>query len=331
VAELVAKDHSLEVWTAYFDAIKAGHAASHLGSPGSTDGLSSPWEEVTSLDSLRKASDTFRTPKRLKLGSILSPENVPVLSIARGSPLANVFPLMPDKTAENQSMKVEQALRKIFGVRNKIETNFQTVHLELDSTARSETKYRNTVNSVIGDIQEAIQQTDNHVQILQASLGKQVDDPESRPMLIWEAIARLRADAARAGAISEGSYLYLDKLRKKIPNWGTTLENLTAGYIDTIPKINRNLMTMRAKIATLEGSTLSGAVNPFSGIGIGVPASTFASAVGPTSGASYVLKGDYENSKKEIEDAFLTMKASIQSSGGGGTGALNVKVDKAIQ
>jgi hypothetical protein len=56
-SNFLSKEHSLEVWTAYFDALKAGHAAACLPSPGSNDDLSSPWEEVPSLDSVRKASD----------------------------------------------------------------------------------------------------------------------------------------------------------------------------------------------------------------------------------------------------------------------------------
>jgi hypothetical protein len=209
------------------------------------------------LSNLAKASDNFRTPKRLKLGSMLSPENLPVLVNARGSPLADVFPLSTDENDEIQSQKVESALRKIFANWNKIETKFhQLVHLELDTTARSTMKYRNTVTDVICDVQEAMEETNNRVQILQASLGDQVDDPEAGPLSIWEAIKKLRSELGRTSGMSEGNFLRLNELRKKIPNWGTTLENLTASYIDTIPKINRNLVTMRGQIAALKGGIL---------------------------------------------------------------------------
>jgi hypothetical protein len=99
-----------------------------------------------------------------------------------------------------------------------------------------------------------------------------------------------------------------------------------------IPKINHNFVTMRAKIAPLKGSNPAATVNPFSGIGIGVPLSSLAAVPLPTSGGLFVLKGDYEETtKKEIEDAFLAIKATIQNSGGGGVGALDVKVEKVIQ
>jgi hypothetical protein len=158
VSKLTAKEHALEVWTVYFDALKAGRATARLASPGSTDGLSSPWEEVPSLDSLRKASDTFWTPKRLKLGNMLSPENVPVLSNARGSLLTNVFPLSVDEDEEGQSQKVELALQKIFADWNYIEAKFQLVHLEFDTTACSKMKYQHTGNDVIQEIQDAPQE-----------------------------------------------------------------------------------------------------------------------------------------------------------------------------
>jgi hypothetical protein len=329
IEELLSKDCPLEVWTAYFDAVKAGRAAFHLASPGSTDGLSSPWEEVPSLDSLRKASDTFRTPKRLKLGRLLSPENVPVLSSSRNSPLVKVFPLEPEDTAENQSMEVERELRKIFEDWNKIQANFQSVHLELDSTARAEIKYRLSVNDVMGNIQEAVQETDSRMQILQASLGDQVDDPEGGPMSIWEAITRLRVDSARIGALSDGSFLYLDELRKTIPNWGTTLENLSASYLDTIPKINRNLVTMRSRLGALEETKTP--PNPFGSIGIGILSQDLdGNGPGPSIDRSYVLQGDFENTKKEIDEAFAVVTAAIKSSGGGGNADLNIKVEKAM-
>jgi hypothetical protein len=205
---------------------------------------------------------------------------------------------MPDNTKENQSMKVELALCKIFGDWNKFESKFQSLHKELDSTTQSETKYWNMVNAVIGDIQEAIQETDNHIQLLQASLGNQVDDLEGGPMSIWEAVAKLRTDTAWTGGISGGNFIYLDELRKKLPNWATPLENLTASYINTIPRVNRSLVTIRGRIDVLEGGTPSSGTNPFSGIGIGTGAPSGSMAA--MGGLFVVLQGNFELAKTEI-------------------------------
>jgi hypothetical protein len=261
-SDFLSQEHPLEVWTAYFDALKAGCAAARISSPGSDNDLSTPWEEVPSLDSVRKASVTFQTPKRLRMGSMLSPENVPIITSTRGSPLVDVFPLGPDNFEKTQSVKVKQALRKLFGDWNKIESNFQTVHQEIDSAAKSETKFRNSVSDVISNMQDATREMDIRVQILQASLGGQVDDPEGGPMPIWDPVARLRTLGSCTTGISDGNFHYLDELQKKLPNWGTTLENMATSYIDTIPKINRNLAMMKARLATLESGSSTVRNNP---------------------------------------------------------------------
>jgi hypothetical protein len=237
--------------------------------------------------------------------------------------------LGPDDSGETQSVKVEQALRKIFGDWNKIESNFQTVHQEIDSVAKTETKFRNSVTDVIGKMQDATRETDIRVQILQASLGGQVDDPEGGPMSIWEAIARLRTSGSRTTGISDGNFHYLDELRKKLPNWGTTLENMAASYIDTIPKINRNLVMMKTRIATLESGSSTMKNNPFNEIGVGVPPSN-----NMAPGSSYVLQSNYKILKDEIDAAFTSVNKSLLNQGGSGVvgvGVLDEKVDKTIQ
>jgi hypothetical protein len=120
------------------------------------------------------------------VGSILSPENVPVMTNIRGSPLADVFPLAPDDSRETQSLKVEQALCKIFGDWNKIVSNFKTVHQEIDSAAKSKTKFCNSVTCVIGNMQDATKETDIQVQSLQASLGGQEDPCQSGKLLLGQ-------------------------------------------------------------------------------------------------------------------------------------------------
>jgi hypothetical protein len=51
----------------------------------------------------------------------------------------------------------------------------------------------------------------------------------------------------------------------------------------------------------------------------------------PANGGSYVLQGNFETAKKDIKDAFVAVKATINSSGTGGVGSLTNKVNKAIK
>jgi hypothetical protein len=94
--------------------------------------------------------------------------------------------------------------------------------------------------------------------------------------MIWEALARLRTSGSRTTGISDGNFHYLDELQKKLPNWGTMLENMAASYIDSIPKINRNRVMMKARLATLKSGSSTVKNNPFNELGVGVPPSNMA-------------------------------------------------------
>jgi hypothetical protein len=79
VADMLLKEHSLEVWTAHFKSLKDADVSNKRGFSVSPEDLGSPWEEVevTSLDSFQAASRGFKTPKKLKLGAVLAPEALP--------------------------------------------------------------------------------------------------------------------------------------------------------------------------------------------------------------------------------------------------------------
>jgi hypothetical protein len=74
VAGIMSQEHSLEVWVAYFDSLRAASAGV------STTGTLSPWEEVETpiLEVFMKASTNFKTPKKLKLGHVLGPGMIPL-------------------------------------------------------------------------------------------------------------------------------------------------------------------------------------------------------------------------------------------------------------
>ena len=75
--ELLEQENPFEVWVAYFESLKAssgsGVLVSKVGSPES-------WEdtEPPTLASLSRAYNTFKTPKKMKLGAMMSPSHVPL-------------------------------------------------------------------------------------------------------------------------------------------------------------------------------------------------------------------------------------------------------------
>jgi hypothetical protein len=82
----------LEVWAAHFEALEAEKVGvTALSSSLGVNALS-PWEEVElpTLEGLRKARDSFKTPKKLWLGSVLVSDSVSVSKLSRGNYLTTI-------------------------------------------------------------------------------------------------------------------------------------------------------------------------------------------------------------------------------------------------
>jgi hypothetical protein len=82
-------------------------------------------------------------------------------------------------------------------------------------------------------------------------------------MSIWEAIQLLQMEVKLAYVLGEGCHLYLDDLKKNLPNWEVTLENLSNSYHENLPKIGTNLTSLGEKIRQLETKSLTGNLSPF--------------------------------------------------------------------
>jgi hypothetical protein len=138
-----------------------------------------------------------------------------------------------------------------------------------------------------------------------------------------------------------GHTLYLEDLRKKLPNWGTTLENLARSYQTNLPKIGVNLNSLGSRIQKLESNTATGgqaSSNSFLTLG--------SSMSGLNSmGSSGVAQSEFDQANAEIKVAFANVKtaiealqqgASIPSSGGVAPSTilpqdLTTKVDRALK
>jgi hypothetical protein len=175
-------------------------------------------------------------------------------------------------------------------------------------------------------MQEAMKETDNRVLLLQASLGVPVDDPKGGHMSIWDAISTLRAAGLKDSKVTDDTILHIDDLKKHLPHWGTRLSNVSASYLDTIPKINQSLVTVRSRLEHLENGGPSVATNSVSGVGIRVPAKVVPITKGP-----YVLQSNYELNKQDVDTLLANVNAAMLNGGVGSVAAINNKVDKAIK
>jgi hypothetical protein len=62
--------------------------------------------------------------------------------------------------------KTQRALQTIMSEWNQVNATFDLIHMGLDKTAISETRYRNTVSETLGELQEAIRGADAKMQLL---------------------------------------------------------------------------------------------------------------------------------------------------------------------
>jgi hypothetical protein len=141
-------------------------------------------------------------------------------------------------------------------------------------------------------------------------------------MSIWEAIVGLRATGLKKSSSSDEVLLYIETLKKNLPSWAATYSNMSASYLETIPKINRSLVTVRSRLDTLKYGGHATAANPFSGIGVGVP------VPGPIARGPFVLQSNYESNKQDVNTLFDNINAAMLN---GQRSRINTKVDKAIK
>ena len=173
----------------------------------------------------------------------------------------------------------------------------------------------------------AIWGTNAKMQLLGAGLHATITKTEEGPMSVWEAIQLLWTKVKLAHALSKGQHLYLDDLKKNLPNWGTTLENLSKSYQENLQKFGSNLQALGEKARLLQAKQPTGNLNPFLNLGTTLGGSN-------STRDSFILQqGDFNKSKADIEEAFREVKTALQQQGGNNTvpTGLTVKADKVLK
>ena len=109
VPELLAKEQVFKVWVAYFDGLKAVTLGSLNNAVGSTDYT---WENVKlpTLNCLSKANETFKTPKKLKLGPMLPLQHVPFSPRSKREPLIKLEALRESLAAKDLNHQIEYGI-----------------------------------------------------------------------------------------------------------------------------------------------------------------------------------------------------------------------------
>jgi hypothetical protein len=155
-------------------------------------------------------------------------------------------------------------------------------------------------------------------------------------MSLWEAIECLRTTTTHVDIMSYETYLYLDELKNKLPNWATTLSNLTdTSYMKNLPMMNKGLRSCRERLDILKQKNPGGIPNAFAGLNsnLGVPNNVRSSSGDTGNGSYYVLQVDFNTAKHEIEETLQDFQTVLNGIGSGapGGGSTDLKIDQALQ
>jgi hypothetical protein len=118
------------------------------------------------------------------------------------------------------------------------------------------------VSDLLGESQLGLQSTDAKMRLLGASISSPITETKEGPMSVWEAIQRLHNEVKLVHALGEGHHLYLDDLRKNLPTWETTLNNLAKSYQESLSKIGTNLNS-HGESTTIGNQSPASNLNPF--------------------------------------------------------------------
>jgi hypothetical protein len=87
--------------------------------------------ELPTLEGLQKARLSFKTPKKVRLGSVLAPDTISVSNRSRGPSLTTMVEHDINDNEAAERIKIERALQIIMSDWDKLEANFHLIYTEL--------------------------------------------------------------------------------------------------------------------------------------------------------------------------------------------------------
>jgi hypothetical protein len=314
--KLLGKRQEVDVWVTYFNAVaERDLKEAKSNTPGDSCNSSGSWTEVMvpTVEELSKARDNISTPRQLKLGGMLS-----VLSESHPTPLRG-FEKISDVTERN-NLNPDVRLKEMASEWGKVAKNFDIFESEHQVRCLDETKCRDGLSKAVGDLQDAINESDRKTELLVTRIGveTEVDGGSS----LWEAVESAsetlakgkrkfddyRKDQAELGA----NYL---ALKSQVAETEQNMTNLSAHYHGTMDGVKRQLKELRA--GTQAEARPSDAFSGHAGSGLshegrGVPWSKHA------------------ESAQEVRSIKFTMNAGGNSGnvpwgGGGGKGGRGIR------
>jgi hypothetical protein len=123
--------------------------------------------------------------------------------------------------------------------------------------------------------------------------------------------------------VSHANLLYIEDLKMKTPNSGTTLHQLGMSHSQNLPMINSGLIGWQRRLDALERNGPGASPSPFR-----LPNSN---SGGGICNQSFVIQSDFNTAKLDIENSFQILKDTVTVLGIGGGIGLDPRFGKALE
>jgi hypothetical protein len=251
---LAEAERPINVWRAYFA------SESDQAVRSSNDGEHS-WEEleIPSLKKLSEVDSEYKTPKKLKVGTLLEAlaDTIPI-GIDKAEKIAVISDHMLNLEGLERETARDASLRTVLVEWNKVCAGVELFNSEFEKLGKGEEKSRESISATVIRIHDAIRDTDARASLLAARIGK--DDTTASgegSELVWDSIRRMCKAIEEVRQLAEIGSKALSAIledskqsREKMFVLSNNLIRLKTYTVDSIGMIQR-------KIASLGGTGLA--------------------------------------------------------------------------
>jgi hypothetical protein len=245
--QLEDMEKPIDVWRAYF--------ATEMDRANRLNDSDRSWEdvEVPSLTKLSEINTAYRTPKKLKVGTLLKAlaDTIPI-GIGKAERIELVKDHMMASAGPERELAQDAALRTVLAKWNKVCAGVDLFNAEFEKLGQGEERSPGSISTTVMKIHEAIRDTDARAYLLAARIGR--DDTAASgegTESVWDSIRRLCNVIEEVLQLAESGVTNLPELQQqsersleKLSNLSKNLIGLKAYMIDSIAQIQRKRVSL---------------------------------------------------------------------------------------
>jgi hypothetical protein len=248
----------ISVWRAYFEA--EDHKVMPPEGKGSED---STWEEVESpsLARFSEVESNSKTPKRLKVGSLLESlvETIPI-GISKAEPIGRIEDPGGITAGEERDNMEAISIRTVLAEWNKVSASVDVFNAEFSKLGTSETQYREGISSTVLKIHEAIRDTDARAAFLGSRMGYDKTSASGQgDESVWDTIRRLCDSIEQIQDQADSGARAIPGLLESSDDAADKLEILSQNFHGLRKYAQEGINTISRQIRRVETSTQMGA------------------------------------------------------------------------